>query len=76
MACANGIRVGIAATGILAANLALIDIPVGWIGLSLLAIAFLVAGLRRTSGGLSFRPKFQLLGFRILGFSRCAGIIT
>jgi len=39
--------VGMAATGILAADLAVVDIPVGWIVLSLLAVASLVVGLRR-----------------------------
>jgi hypothetical protein len=39
--------VGLAATGIAAAELALVHVPVGWIGLTVLAAAALVVGLRR-----------------------------
>src|SRR5581483_4340403 len=43
--------VGIAATGILAADLAVIEIPVGWIALTALAAVSLAFGLRRVGPG-------------------------
>jgi hypothetical protein len=61
--------VGLAATGILAADLAVVDVPVGWIALSLLAAASLVLGLRRLPGGggrrglrLTELPAYAVLG--------------
>jgi len=49
--------VGLAATGILTADLAVVDVPVGRLVLPLLAVASLVLGLRRLPGGGPARPR-------------------
>jgi hypothetical protein len=46
-----GYAVGLAATGILAADLAVVHVPVGWVALALLAAASVVAGLRSLPRG-------------------------
>src|SRR5262249_52735791 len=43
--------VGLAATGIVAANLAVVDVPAGWAGLGVLAAASAVLGLTRLPAG-------------------------
>jgi hypothetical protein len=50
--------VGLAATGILAAELAVVGIPVGWPFLAGAAAVSLALGVRRSSVGRSFRPAF------------------
>src|SRR5581483_7862592 len=45
--------VGLAATGILAADLAVVDVPVGWIVLGIAAAVAVAVGLRRLRGGVS-----------------------
>jgi hypothetical protein len=65
--------VGVAATGILAADLAVIGIPVGWIALSLLAAGSLALGLRRVGRaagtwrrpGLRELPPLAILGVAV-----------
>jgi hypothetical protein len=42
--------VGLAATGILAAELAVVDVPVGWVALGFIAAASLALGVRRLRG--------------------------
>lgn len=49
---------GLAATGILAADLAVVDVPVGWIVLSVLTAVSAAAGLRRLPGGRGPRRPF------------------
>ena len=55
--------VGLAATGILAADLAVVDVPVGWVLLGVFAVVAAVLGLRRLPGG---RPLLRPLGRRRL----------
>jgi hypothetical protein len=55
--------VGLAATGILAADLAVVDVPVGWVLLAVFAVVAAVLGLRRLPGG---RPLLRPLGRRRL----------
>jgi hypothetical protein len=52
--------VGLAATGILAADLAVVAVPVGWVALSVLTAASLAAGLWRLPLGEWRRPKIAL----------------
>src|SRR5689334_13938601 len=51
--------VGIVATGVAAAELAVVDMPVGWLALALLAAAALVLGLRRV-GATAATPRRPL----------------
>jgi hypothetical protein len=63
--------VGLAATGILAADLAVVDVPVGWILLAAVAVVVAAVGLRRLPGGGPLRlprpawaaaPAYAVLG--------------
>jgi hypothetical protein len=53
--------VGLAATGLAAAELALVHVPVGWLGLLVLCAGSLVLGLRRVERR-SLRPRLPRLG--------------
>jgi hypothetical protein len=55
--------VGLAATGILAADLAVVDVPVGWVLLAVFAVVAAALGLRRLPGG---RPLLRQLAGRRL----------
>jgi hypothetical protein len=62
--------VGLAATGILCADLAVVDLPVGWIVLSIAAAISAVLGLRRLPGGLPGPPRrrrLDLPAYAVLG---------
>jgi hypothetical protein len=63
--------VGVAATGIVAADLAVVEIPVGWIALAILATLSLAFGLRRAGpggGGAGLLPRAgELPALAILG---------
>src|SRR5262249_27169982 len=54
--------VGLAATGVIAAELALVGLPVGWIALPLLAAVSLCLGLRRLAPGERRRPRLTATG--------------
>jgi hypothetical protein len=73
--------VGVAATGIVSAHLALIHVPVGRIGLPIFAVVALGAGLPRLRGGtgaraLRFEPSYLLLGFAVLLCFRAARLFA
>jgi hypothetical protein len=62
--------VGLAATGIIAADLAVVDVPVGWVLLAVFAAVAAALGLRRLPGGRASRrarrwldvPAYAVLG--------------
>jgi hypothetical protein len=56
-----GYAIGLAATGVIASELALVHVPVGWLALALLAAGSLVLGLRRVECG-SLRPRRPRIG--------------
>ncbi len=56
-----GYAVGLAATGIVSADLAVVHVAVGRVLLPLLAAASLLAGVRRTSRGEGLRPRLPPL---------------
>ena len=68
-----GYAVGLAATGILAADLAVVDVTVGWITLPLLAAGSLALGLRRLPAGAPLRlrrpPPSGLAALAVLGLT-------
>lgn len=61
--------VGLAATGILAADLAVVDVPVGWIVLGIAAAVAVAVGLRRLRGGVSRSSlrRLDLPAYAVLG---------